>query len=79
VMDRVFRSCRFSIVFPFGKVSTEPDQVHFSLPGQAPITRLGHYEIAAVLGVGGMGEVYGAHETKLNRDGAPNRASCTDS
>src|SRR4030095_765912 len=27
---------------------------------------------------GGMGEVYLAEDTKLNRDGAPNRASCTD-
>src|ERR1044071_7985832 len=33
-------------------------------------TRLGHYEVLAPIGSGGMGEVYRARETKLNRDGA---------
>ena len=31
-------------------------------------TRLGTYEIRALIGAGGMGEVYAAHDTKLDRD-----------
>src|SRR6185436_17063344 len=31
-------------------------------------TRLGSYEIVALIGEGGMGEVYRARDTKLNRD-----------
>ena len=31
-------------------------------------TRLGPYEIVALIGAGGMGEVYRAHDTKLNRN-----------
>jgi serine/threonine-protein kinase len=34
----------------------------------APGTRLGPYEVIAQIGVGGMGEVYRARDTKLNRD-----------
>src|SRR5437667_4299473 len=30
--------------------------------------RLGGYEIVAAIGAGGMGEVYRAHDTTLNRD-----------
>src|SRR5262245_36248705 len=33
-----------------------------------PGTKLGHYEVGALIGAGGMGEVYRARDTKLKRD-----------
>src|ERR1035437_9310659 len=45
--------------------------VHMSCPtvteGMDPGRRLGHYEIQAKLGAGGMGTVYQALDTRLNR------------
>jgi len=34
----------------------------------SPGTRLGVYEVTAQIGEGGMGQVFRAHDTKLNRD-----------
>ena len=31
-------------------------------------TRIGTYEVGALIGAGGMGEVYRAHDTRLQRD-----------
>jgi serine/threonine-protein kinase len=36
--------------------------------GLAPGTRVGPFEVIALIGTGGMGEVYRARDTKLNRD-----------
>jgi len=34
----------------------------------SPGTRLGVYEVLTLIGAGGMGEVYRARDTRLNRD-----------
>ena len=36
-------------------------------------SRLGHYDVTALIGEGGMGQVYQATDTKLNRQSGPYR------
>ena len=36
--------------------------------GLAPGAKIGHYAVTAQIGAGGMGEVYRARDTKLDRD-----------
>lgn len=36
----------------------------------SPGTRLGPYEVIAAVGAGGMGEVFRARDTRLNREAA---------
>ena len=44
----------------------------------APGTRLGPYEIESLIGSGGMGEVYKAHDSRLNRTVAIKRMIAGD-
>ena len=49
---------------------SHPDRVSSALAPMAiaPGARIGRYDVVALLGAGGMGEVYRARDTKLNRD-----------
>src|SRR5262245_16016819 len=51
-----------------GCLPTRTAGVHFCLMSLAKGTRLGPYEIAALIGAGGMGEVFRARDTRLDRE-----------
>ena len=42
-------------------------------------SRLAHYDVTALIGEGGMGEVYRARDTKLDRDVALKVSACLQS
>ena len=51
-----------------GVTGVSPAAPRAASPSLARGTRLGPYEILALIGAGGMGEVYRARDTRLNRD-----------
>src|SRR5262245_31292791 len=68
-MEAYFQGCFFAPHYP-AYISYIPPQilVCYLRSRMNPGERLGPYEIVALLGKGGMGEVYRAHDTRVGRD-----------
>lgn len=53
---------------PRAEITTRPRVSDFRLMTLNPGAKLGPYEISAPIGAGGMGEVFRARDTKLDRE-----------
>lgn len=69
--DPALRAAVESLLRAHDEAGSFGDELAFSLPESvkrlAPGSQLGPFRIESLLGVGGMGEVYRAHDTKLQR------------